>query len=51
MWKHVLECVAGPGPTRVSVRVDLRRLPWRRIAADAGLFAALLLASSWLLVR
>lgn len=35
----------------MSAHVRLRHLPWRRIAADAGLLAGFLLASSWLLVR
>ncbi len=50
MWKYVLESANAHYSGYLS-RLEIRSLPWRRIALDATLLFGILVASSWLALR
>ncbi len=50
MWKHLTQSVTGFAPVELNLR-PVAEWPWRKILADAGLVAAFILTSSFLMNR
>ncbi len=48
MWKYIDQSITGHVPAELN-RQRLADWPWRKILSDAGLLAAYVLTSSWLI--